>query len=157
MKIELWVIGKTKDNYLKDGETEYIKRIKRYMAVEVSTIDIPAWPASMSAAEIKSKESQLVLAKLKVDDYLIALDEGGSQVKSEELARQMQSWMNAGYKRLVFLVGGAWGLDDSVKQRSNWQLSLSKLTFTHQMVRLIFLEQIYRAFTILNNEPYHNS
>lgn len=157
MKIELWVIGKTKDNYLKDGETEYIKRIKRYMAVEVSTIDIPAWPASMSAAEIKLKESQLVLAKLKVDDYLIALDEGGSQVKSEELARQMQSWMNAGYKRLVFLVGGAWGLDDSVKQRSNWQLSLSKLTFTHQMVRLIFLEQIYRAFTILNNEPYHNS
>ncbi|MBK7428016.1 MAG: 23S rRNA (pseudouridine(1915)-N(3))-methyltransferase RlmH [Saprospiraceae bacterium] len=157
MKIELWVIGKTKDNYLKDGETEYIKRIKRYMAVEVSTIDIPAWPASMSAAEIKGKESQLVLAKLKADDYLIALDEKGGQVASEELALQMQSWMNAGYKRLIFLVGGAWGIDDSLKQRSNWQLSLSKLTFTHQMVRLIFLEQIYRAFTILNNEPYHNS
>ena len=157
MKIELWVIGKTKDNYLKDGEAEYIKRIKRYMAVEVSTIDIPAWPASLSAAEIKGKESQLVLAKLKPDDYLIALDERGAQVKSEELAQQMQSWMNAGYKRLVFLVGGAWGLDDALKQRSNWQLSLSKLTFTHQMVRLIFLEQIYRAFTILNNEPYHNS
>lgn len=157
MKIELWVIGRTKDNYLKDGETEYIKRIKRYMAVEVITIDIPAWPASLTPAEIKMKESQLVFAKLKPDDYLIALDERGALVKSEELAQQLQSWMNAGYKRLVFLVGGAWGIDDTLKQRSNWQLSLSKLTFTHQMVRLIFLEQVYRAFSILNNEPYHNS
>lgn len=157
MKIELWVIGRTKDHYLKEGEAEYIKRIKRHMGVEVITIDIPAWPASLTAAEIKTKEAQLVLPKLKSDDYLIALDERGALVKSEELAQQLQSWMNAGYKRLVFLVGGAWGLDDAVKQRSNWQLSLSKLTFTHQMVRLIFLEQVYRAFSILNNEPYHNS
>lgn len=157
MKIELWVIGRTKDNYLKEGEAEYIKRIRRYMPVDVNTIGIPAWPSSLNPLEIKAREAQLVLAKLKSDDYLIILDEKGAHVKSEELARQLQSWMNAGYKRLVFLVGGAWGLDDSLKQRSDWQLSLSKLTFTHQMVRLIFLEQIYRAFTILNNEPYHNS
>lgn len=156
MKIEIWSIGKTKANYLKAGEDIYLKRLKNYCAVEMKLFKEPKVGKS-SAEQIKKAEAEIFFKQILPDDYIILLDEKGKQTDSSTFASQLQKWFNQGPRRIIFIIGGAWGFDESIMKRSNFELSLSKMTFTHQMVRLIFLEQLYRAFTILKNEPYHNN
>ena len=156
MKIELWSIGKTKENYLKEGEAEYEKRLRHYLSFQQRVLAPPKIGSNSSGSDFKKAEANLILSYLSSDDYLILLDENGSLYTSESFADQIQKWMNRGLKRIIFLIGGAYGFDNLIYDRANAKVSLSKLTFTHQMVRLIFLEQLYRAMTILRNESYHN-
>lgn len=157
MKIEIWGIGKTKSHYLIEGERAYEKRLKHYISVSQRIFEPIKGAAHLSPQDIKKKEGDMLLQAIKPDDHLILLDESGIQYDSIAFAGQIQSFMNQGHRRIVFIVGGAWGFDESIKSKAAGLLSLSKMTFTHQMIRLIFLEQIYRAMTILRNEPYHNS
>ncbi|MEO0789254.1 MAG: 23S rRNA (pseudouridine(1915)-N(3))-methyltransferase RlmH [Bacteroidota bacterium] len=156
MKIACWYIGKTRENYLREGEAIYLKRLKHYWPVEAME-----WPdikgaGKMNPEQLKAKEAELILQKLSTQDGLIILDEGGKMMGSVEMASWLDKQLQQPYKRLVFLVGGAFGFDASIYSRANAKLSLSKLTFSHQMVRLFLLEQLYRSATILRNEPYHN-
>lgn len=157
MKIEIWGIGKTKSTYLIEGEREYEKRLKHYISVSQRIFEPIKGAANLSPQDIKKKEADMLLQALKPEDHLLLLDEYGKQYDSLAFADQIQSFMNQGHRRVVFIIGGAWGFDDSIKNKAAELLSLSKMTFTHQMIRLIFLEQIYRAMTILRNEPYHNT
>jgi len=156
MKIELWGIGKTKIDYLLRGEDEYEKRLKHYVTFQQKIFEHPKGWSKLAPTEIKKKEAQILLEHLKPEDYVLLLDEIGKQYTSLEFADQLQNYMNQGLKKVVFIVGGAFGFDDSLRQRAASAMSLSKLTFTHQMVRLFFLEQLYRAMTIIKNESYHN-
>ena len=156
MKIQLIQIGKTSDEYLLTGISVYDKRLKAYIPFACDTIPYLKNAASLSQEIVKQKEGELILSKIKVDDWIILLDERGKTFSSLEFADQMQNLMNQGMKQIVFVIGGAYGFSEDVYNRANQKLSLSKMTFSHQMIRLIFVEQIYRAMTILNNEPYHH-
>jgi len=155
MKVELWAIGKTSEKYLQAGIDIYDKRLRNYLPfsfvilpdVKIKTTD---------GARLKQEEGKMVLDKIAPDDYLVLLDEQGRETTSTGLADWMQRRLSASNRRLIFLTGGAFGFSPDVYARANEQLSLSKLTFSHQMARLFFLEQLYRAMTILKNEPYHN-
>ena len=157
MKVELWAVGKTADKYLEDGIAVYQKRLKRYFKFEIKVIpslkNASKWPVSL----IKQREGEAVLQRLQNTDFLAILDEKGRQYASVEFAKYIEQQLYAPQRRLVFLVGGAYGFSPEVYARANGQLSLSKMTFSHQMVRLFFVEQLYRAMAILNNEPYHNN
>jgi len=156
MKIEFWCIGKTNEHYLQEGIDIYNKRINRYIPYEMRIIpDVKISPKA-SPIEIKKAESQVIVKLLSENDYLILLDERGTRFSSVQLSEQLNKWLQLSSKRLVFLVGGAWGFDDSIKLLAKSQLSLSNLTFSHQMIRLFFTEQLYRVFSILHHEPYHN-
>lgn len=155
MKVEVWAIGKTSEPYLETGIGIFEKRLKNYLPF-VWVLLPNAKVKSAESAAMKTEEGRLVLARLAPDDYLVLLDERGQQHSSVELARWMEQRLSASGRRLVFLVGGAFGFSPEVYARANAQISLSRLTFSHQMVRLFFLEQLYRAMTILRNEPYHN-
>lgn len=152
----LWQTGKTSFKYLDEGIDLYLKRLKKHGGVTVETIKDIKNAGNFSPALLKQKEGKQVLKKLRDDDFLVLLDENGKAFSSTQFAQFLQKQMNVGCKRLVFLVGGAYGFSDEVYQRSNFQLSFSKMTFSHQMIRLFFVEQVYRAFSILNNSPYHN-
>ena len=154
MKSELWLIGKN-EAYVQDGLNIFVPRIKRYVLFEIRYFE--ANRQSSSRQFIKSSESKMVLGKLEPKDYLVLLDERGKEFTSEKFAGMMNTLLVSGTKKAVFLIGGAYGVDDSVCQRANAVVALSKLTFSHQVARLIFAEQLYRAFTILNNEPYHHA
>ncbi len=156
MDIKLILHGKTEEAYLKEGISKYYRHLKRY--ISYSEIVIPALKNAkrLSFEEIKEKEGDLLLAKIKATNTLVMLDEKGKVLSSLEFSTFLQKKMNLSIKSLVFVVGGSYGFSDEVYQRANYKLSLSKMTFSHQMTRLIFVEQIYRAFTILNNEPYHH-
>lgn len=155
MKVEVWAIGKTSEPYLETGIGIFEKRLKNYLPF--AWVLLPnAKVKSAESAALKTEEGRLVLARLAPDDYLVLLDERGQQHSSVELARWMEQRLSGSGRRLVFLVGGAFGFSSEVYARANAQISLSRLTFSHQMVRLFFLEQLYRAMTILRNEPYHN-
>lgn len=156
MKILLWQTGKTSFKYLDEGIDLYLKRLKKHGGLTVETIKDIKNAGNFSPALLKQKEGKQVLKKLRDDDFLVLLDENGKAFSSTQFAQFLQKQMNVGCKRLVFLVGGAYGFSDEVYQRSNFQLSFSKMTFSHQMIRLFFVEQVYRAFSILNNSPYHN-
>ena len=156
MKIKLLQIGKTNERYLQQGIEEYEKRIKAFVPFVQEVLPHLKNASSLNANEVKEREGQMILAKLKPDDYLILLDERGKEMNSREFAGFMQKNMNAGMKQVVFLVGGAFGFSDEVYLRANQKLSLSKMTYSHQLIRLIFTEQLYRSFTIINNHPYHN-
>ena len=156
MKIKLIVVGKTNAKYLVEGEKEYEKRLKHYTKFEEIIIPDVKKSGKLSESELKKKEGQLILAKLENSDYVILLDDKGRSYSSIELANFLQQKMNSGLKSLVFVVGGAYGFSDEVYQRANSKLSLSKMTFSHQMVRLIFKEQLYRGFSILRGEKYHH-
>ncbi len=155
MKIELWAIGKTSEKYLEAGIEIFEKRLKNYLPfslvvlpnVKVKTID---------SQLITKEEGKLILSKLAPDDWLVLLDEQGQQFTSMELSRWLERRLGDSRRKMVFLIGGAFGFSPDVYARSNESLALSKLTFSHQMVRLFCLEQLYRAMTILKNEPYHN-
>jgi len=156
MKISFWSIGKPHEAYVKEGVEEFTRRILRYYPVEWNILPVPKNAGMLSAMDLKKKESEVVLQWLKTDDFLVALDEKGKQFSSEDLAHFLQQRATASTKQLVFLIGGAFGLDESVLKRANVKWSLSQLTFPHQLVRLILAEQVYRACSILRNEKYHH-
>ena len=156
MKIVLLTIGKTSEKYLIEGIAQYQKRLKHYTQFEMLEIPNIKNAKNFSNAELMKKEGDLILKNLQNSDHLVLLDDKGKDFTSVKFAQKLQSWMLSGKKRLVFVIGGAYGFSDAVYQRGNEKLSLSKMTFSHQMVRLFFIEQIYRGYTILNNEPYHH-
>ena len=155
MKIELWVVGKTAFKYLEEGIGLYEKRLKHYTSFELTVLpDVKNPPLSTEA--LKTKEGELILNKLTKDDVLVLLDENGKQQTSMEFSKFIENQQISSTKRLVFQIGGAFGFSEAVYQRANFKLSLSKMTFSHQMIRLFFVEQLYRAFTIIRGEKYHN-
>ena len=157
MKIALWSLGKNHDSYVQEGIKEFTKRISRYFPVEWNLIPTPKNSSHLPESELKFKEGEIILQQLRPEDYLIALDENGRMLSSSELANFIQARASESKKTLVFLIGGAYGLDEQVLKRANFTLSLSALTFPHQLVRLILCEQVYRACSILRNEKYHHS
>ncbi len=157
MKLQFWSIGKNHDAYIKSGVEEFTGRIGNYFKSEWKIIPVPKNAGLMGETDMKKKEGELILASLEKDDYLVALDERGRQLNSEGLAAFIQARANESSKRVIFLIGGAYGLDEAVLKRANYKWSLSQLVFPHQLVRLILAEQVYRACTILRNEKYHHS
>ncbi len=156
MKLKLICIGKTVKKHLIEGENEYIKRLKHYHAVEKVEIPEIKNAKTLTQEQIKKVEGELLLQHVNSADLLILLDENGSSFSSLDFATYIQKKFNTGAKTMVFVVGGAYGFSDEVYARATDKISLSKMTFSHQMVRLFFLEQLYRAFTILKGEPYHH-
>lgn len=156
MKISFWSIGKNNEAYIKTGVEEFTSRISRYFKVEWNIIPVPKNAAFLSEMDLKKKEGETILAWLNKDDYLVALDEKGKQFNSETLATFLQARADDNIKQIVFLIGGSFGLSNTVLKRANYKWSLSELTFPHQLVRLILSEQVYRACTILKNEKYHH-
>ena len=156
MQIVLLVIGKTEDFKIQELIQVYQKRLSHYIKFELVVLPDVKNTKSLSENEQKEKEAQLILNKINISDYLVLLDENGKNLNSEIFAQFIQKNMNSGLKTLYFVVGGPYGFSEKVYQRANYQLSLSSMTFSHVMVRLFFVEQLYRAFTILNNEPYHH-
>lgn len=156
MKLQFWTIGKAHEPYIKPGAEEFTHRISKYYPVEWNIIPVPKNAGMLSEMDLKKKEGETILGWLSTDDYLVALDEKGKQFSSEQLAGFIQTRANESSKQIIFLIGGAYGLDETVLKRSNYKWSLSHLTFPHQLVRLILAEQVYRACTILRNEKYHH-
>ncbi len=156
MKISLICMGKTSFPFLREGIDLYVKRLERYINFEI--IEIPDKKiGGKDAPSVIKKEGELLLSRLSPSDFLVLLDERGKQHSSEEMAKFIESKTSLPVKHLVFVVGGAFGFAENIYKRANGTLSLSRLTFSHQLVRLIFMEQLYRAFTILKGEPYHHS
>ncbi|MDO9185313.1 MAG: 23S rRNA (pseudouridine(1915)-N(3))-methyltransferase RlmH [Bacteroidia bacterium] len=157
MKITLILNGKTDDDYLIKGFSTYEQRLKHYISFE--TIVIPALKntKALSIEQQKQKEGELIFKNIQSSDRLILLDENGKEYSSVNFSDFIQQQMNSGIKNIVFVVGGPYGFSDEIYKRANGKISLSKMTFSHQMVRLFFVEQLYRAMTILKNEPYHHS
>ncbi|HMK25615.1 MAG TPA: 23S rRNA (pseudouridine(1915)-N(3))-methyltransferase RlmH [Chitinophagaceae bacterium] len=156
MKISFWSIGKTNESYIKEGVEEFTRRISKYFKADWTIIPVPKNAGMLSEMDLKKKEGETILEWLAKDDYLLALDGKGKQMSSEGLADLIQARANESIKNIIFLIGGAYGIDDAVLKRANYQWSLSQLTFPHQLVRLILAEQVYRACTIMRNEKYHH-
>ena len=156
MKIVLVCLGTTNNHYLQEGIANYIKRLKHYINFEIKEIVVSKNKKSSNKNIIMNMESDLILSYLSQNDYVILLDEHGKGYNSKSFAKKIENFLLHAQKRLIFVIGGAFGFNDKLKTRANEMLSLSNMTFSHQMIRLIFLEQLYRAFTILNNQPYHN-
>lgn len=156
MKIKLLLIGKTDQSYLEEGLDIYSRRIRSYASFEIITAN-PAkkWNA-LPPLQRKEKEAQIILEHIAGCDYSVLLDERGKKHTSLSFANFIQERMNRSTKNLLFIVGGAWGFSDTVYEAAQMKISLSPMTFSHQMVRLFFTEQLYRAFTIIRNEAYHN-
>lgn len=156
MKIELWAIGKTNEKYLETGIEIFEKRLGNYLPFSLVIIpDVKIKYAD--AMRLKLEEGKVLLSRLSPDDYLVLLDEQGLEFSSLSFANWLERRLSGPGRKMVFLIGGAFGFSPDVYTRANEKIALSKLTFSHQMVRLFFLEQLYRAMTILKNEPYHNS
>ena len=158
MKIKIYVIGKIKENYLKLGIEEYLKKIRPYSQIEIVEVNDEPVKDNPNDSEInlvKNKEGQKVLKLLKDNDYVINLDLGKKQLKSPEFAHFLEEKLVLGNSQVTFVIGGSYGLSDELKMRANDSISLSEMTFLHQMTRLILVEQIYRAFKINRNETYH--
>jgi len=156
MNIKLLAIGKTDNKNLQALIDEYTKRLGFYIKFDLEIIADIKNVKNLSEAQQKQKEGELILAKLTATDHLILLDENGKSFSSVGFADELQKKMNAGIKTLVFVIGGPYGFSDDVYKKANDKISLSAMTFSHQMVRLFVIEQIYRGFTILKNEPYHH-
>ena len=154
--MKLILIGKTKSKFLLDGENEYQKRLKHYCKFSELIITDVKNAGKLSKKELKEKEGNLILESIKNSDYVILLDDKGLALTSVDFAEFLNKKMVSSTNELVFVVGGAFGFCESVYKRAYTKLSLSKMTFSHQMVRLIFKEQLYRAFTILKGEKYHH-
>jgi 23S rRNA (pseudouridine1915-N3)-methyltransferase len=156
MNIKLIAIGKTDHKNLQALIEEYQKRLSFYIKFELEIIPDIKNVKNLSEQQQKEKEGELILAKLAATDQLILLDENGKSFSSVAFANELQKKMNAGIKTLVFVIGGPYGFSEEVYKKANGKISLSAMTFSHQMVRLFFIEQVYRGFTILRNEPYHH-
>lgn len=157
MKITFLMCGKTCDKWVETGMDVFVKRLKNYINFELKVLPDLKNSSKLSFAEIKSLEGEQILSFVNQSDFLILLDENGTLFSSQKFAQELQKQMNAGRKHLIFSIGGPYGFSKEVYDRANAKISLSPMTFSHQIVRPIFLEQLYRAFTILNNEPYHHS
>ncbi|PKP15383.1 MAG: 23S rRNA (pseudouridine(1915)-N(3))-methyltransferase RlmH [Bacteroidetes bacterium HGW-Bacteroidetes-23] len=156
MNIKLIAIGKTDNKNLQTLMDEYQKRLSFYVKFDLEIVSDIKNAKNLSEAQQKEKEGELILNKLAPTDFLILLDENGKSFGSVEFANELQKKMNAGIKTLVYVIGGPYGFSEAVYQKAQQKISLSKMTFSHQMVRLFFIEQVYRGFTILRNEPYHH-
>ncbi len=156
MKIKLIAIGKTDDKNLIHLIENYQKRLSHYVKFEFKVIPDIKKAKNLSETEQKEREGLLILKEITSTDQLILLDENGHEFRSVEFSRFMQKKMNSGIKQLVFVIGGPYGFSKTVYQKNQGKVSLSKMTFSHQMIRLFMVEQLYRAFTILKNEPYHH-
>lgn len=156
MHIQFWSVGKPHEPYVNAGVTDFTKRVSNYFSVSWKIIPTPKNAGLLTEADLKKKEAELILKDIGQHDYLVTLDEKGKALSSVQLATFIQSRANESTRQLIFLIGGAFGLDTSVIKRANLSWSLSALTFPHQLVRLILAEQIYRACTILRNEKYHH-
>ena len=156
MKLELWCLGKNSLKYLDQGINDYQKRLNHYVPFQLQVFHIPSAKKSETPENIKKTEADIVLKQLKPTDTLVLFDEKGKHFSSVDFAEQMNQWFVQTPSRLVFLIGGAFGFDDSIYQRATLKVSFSKMTFNHLLFRLIALEQLYRAMTILKNEPYHH-
>ena len=156
MKITFLVIGKTEDDYLKEGIEKYIKRLKHYVKFEMLEIPELKNTKNLTETQQKLKEAELISKNLNNTDYIVLLDEKGQEYSSVQFSGFISKKTLLSVQNLVFIVGGPYGFDTSLQTRANEKLSLSKMTFSHQMVRLFFVEQLYRAFSILKGEPYHH-
>lgn len=156
MKVILLQIDKTQDSYLIEGIENYAKRIKNYTDFKIVTINVPKDVRQRSHGEQKTAEAKQILNQLLPEDTLILLDEKGKEYSSVDFAKFISQKQNASVKQLIFLIGGPFGFDDQIYKRANTTLALSQMTFSHQMVRLFFTEQLYRAYTIIKGEKYHH-
>ena len=154
MKVSVWVIGKTNEKYLVEGIHIYLQRLPFYTKFEY--VELKDVKQGTTQDETLKREADMVISKLKSDDLLVLLDEKGQTYSSIQFSEYLNKCQNSGAKSIIFLVGGAFGHHSLIRDRANHLISLSKMTFSHQMVRLFLLEQIYRGFTILRNEKYHN-
>ena len=156
MKITLLTVGKTDKDWVKQGIDIYASRMKHYFPFSIVEIPELKNASSLSQEQIKTKEGELILKNVKPADEVILLDERGREFSSMEFAKTLQDKISYTGKDIVFVIGGAYGFSEAVRQRSNSKISLSRMTFSHQMIRAIFIEQLYRAFTIMKGEPYHH-
>lgn len=154
MKFEIVAIGKIRQKFIKAGEEEYSSRLSGRSSLEILEIE-PAEGRALTAEEIKQIEGRKILDKTRKAQYMVVLDECGKSFNSKDFAKFIQKVMNQGSSKITFVIGGAYGLSEEVKSRSNLSLSLSNLTFPYQLVRLVLVEQIYRATTLLDGKPYH--
>lgn len=157
MQIEIWSVGKENDKFIDDGILHYFKKTKPYISVSLELIQLPKKAATTDINRTKQLEEEAILKRLQPHHYLILLDEKGKLLTSPQWAEQFQQLMNMGTKTVVLLIGGAFGVSDNVMKAAKQKWSLSKLVFPHQLVRLVLSEQVYRAFSILHNSPYHHS
>jgi 23S rRNA (pseudouridine1915-N3)-methyltransferase len=157
MKIKLVFTGKTTLPYINEGIGIFEKRLSHYVPFEIITIDLSKKTASKNTTVQRQIEAELILKVIRTDNYLILLDEKGKEFNSIQFSNQIQKLMTSLQSDLIFVVGGAFGFDQAIYKRANMLLSLSKMTCSHQLIRLVFLEQFYRAMTIIRNEPYHHS
>jgi 23S rRNA (pseudouridine1915-N3)-methyltransferase len=156
MKISLLSTGKTEEGYLTSGIGLYLKRLRHYIPFEMVEVAPVRKTAGMTPEMIKAREAELLMKHLEKADAVVLLDEHGTEFTSVEFSTFLQKRMNTGIRELVFVVGGAWGFADVLHKKADFKIALSRMTFSHQMVRLFFVEQLYRAFTILKGENYHN-
>ena len=156
MNIEIWSVGKENEPFIEDGLRYYFQKTNPYNPVSLVILQSSKKTATTDIERTKQQEEELILKKLQTNHYLILLDEKGKQLNSIQWSQQFQQLMNQGTKTLVLLIGGAFGVTDNVRKQARQCWSLSSLVFPHQMVRLIVAEQVYRAFSILNNSPYHH-
>ncbi|MFC0015391.1 MULTISPECIES: 23S rRNA (pseudouridine(1915)-N(3))-methyltransferase RlmH [Allobacillus] len=158
MKITIISVGKLKEKYLKQGIQEYLKRLSSYAKVDIIEVADEKAPENLSEAEekqVKDKEGERILQAISPDTYVITLEIEGKMLSSEQLAKKMDELALHGKSKLAFVIGGSLGISEAVQQRSNFAISFSKMTFPHQLMRLILLEQVYRGFRISRGEPYH--
>lgn len=158
MNISIIAVGKIKEKYIQEGIREFSKRLSRYCSLNIIEVDDERAPENLSQKEmeiVKSKEGDKILAKIPQNSFIISLEIKGKQISSEELSKKMEDLMIDGINHITFIIGGSLGLSDELINRSNYKLSFSKMTFPHQLMRLILLEQIYRGFKIMKKEPYH--
>ncbi|QEC75472.1 23S rRNA (pseudouridine(1915)-N(3))-methyltransferase RlmH [Mucilaginibacter ginsenosidivorax] len=156
MKITFLTVGKTEDAYLKEGIDKYVKRLKHYTKLELVELNELKNTKALTADQQKAKEAELILKKISPLDHVILMDEKGNEYTSTQFAAYINKKEISLSANLIFVIGGPYGFDQSVYQRANDKISLSRMTFSHQMVRLFFVEQLYRAYTILKGEPYHH-
>ena len=156
MKTTLLVVGRTVEPYFVTAINEYVQRTRRYLSFDMEVIPELKNTKSISEEVQKEKEGELILKSLQPGDVVVLLDEGGKEMRSIEFANYMEKKMNSVNKRLVFIIGGPYGFSQKVYDTAHEKLSLSKMTFSHQMIRLLFIEQLYRAYTIINHLPYHH-
>lgn len=156
MKITLLTVGKTDIKWVKDGLEMYVSRLKHYINFELTEIPELKNVSALSKEQIKLKEGELILKHLKPADLLVLMDEKGKEFRSVQFASMLEEKLNRGGRDMVFVIGGAYGFSEAVYSRADDKISLSKMTFSHQLVRTIFAEQLYRAFTIMRGEPYHH-
>jgi len=156
MKITLLLTGKTNELFVKDGYAIYEKRLSHYVLFETVIIPDLKNTRSLNATQVKEKEAEFQLKHIENSDYIVLLDEQGKEFSTVEFAGFLQQRMNSSIKNLLIIIGGPYGFSEKIHAKANMKVSLSKMTFSHQIVRLLFMEQLYRAFTIIRNEPYHH-